>query len=185
MDYDGNPVARGETGEIWLRSPMNCSGYHRLPEQTQALVAGDWIRSHDIGRMDREGLLYLTDRKNFMIITGGMNVYPSVVENVLAEHPEIGDVAVVGAAHPEWGEAVVAVIEPRPGTRPDPLEVVAYCRDRLGAFEVPKHVKIVPLLPRGVTGKVSKPSLVDELTQHPEQLPWNLIDHPTPIATGG
>lgn len=169
----GSTVDMGERGEVWLRSPMNCVGYHRLPEQTERLMAGEWIRTHDIGWMDDEGFLYLTDRKDFMIITGGMNVYPSVVENVLAEHPAVRDVAVVGVEHPEWEEAVVAMIEPRGGEHPDPGELVAFCRERLGAFEVPKYVKVVEELPRGVTGKILKPALIAELKRHPEQLPWN------------
>jgi acyl-CoA synthetase (AMP-forming)/AMP-acid ligase II len=184
MDDDGRPVACGDTGEVWLRSPMNCLGYHRLPDQTEALLAGDWIRSHDIGRMDEEGFLYLTDRKNFMIITGGMNVYPSAVENVLATHPAVQDVAVVGAEHPEWGEAVVAVVELRPDENADPGELVAFCRGRLGAFEVPKFVKIVDTLPRGVTGKVLKAALIGEFVEHPEQLPWN-PGQPSVMACGG
>lgn len=172
-DDSGREVPRGERGEVRLRSPMNCLGYHRLPELTAGLVDGDWIRTHDIGWMDDEGYLHLTDRKNFMIITGGMNVYPSVVENVLAQHPHVADVAVVGAAHEEWGEAVVAVVEPRRGTTVDPAELVAHCREHLGAFQVPKHVAVVDALPRGVTGKVLKPEIIAGLAEHPERLPWH------------
>jgi acyl-CoA synthetase (AMP-forming)/AMP-acid ligase II len=184
MDDEGRPVAPGETGEVWLRSPMNCLGYHGLPEQTEALLAGEWIRSHDIGWMDDEGFLYLTDRKNFMIITGGMNVYPNVVENVLATHPAVADVAVVGAEHPEWGEAVVAVVEPRPGVEAEPPELIAFCRERLGAFEVPKYVRIVDVLPRGVTGKILKPALIAEFVEHPDQLPWNRVQPPVVVGGG-
>ncbi|MBW0091155.1 AMP-binding protein [Pseudonocardia sp. KRD-184] len=172
-DDDGREVARGERGEVRLRSPMNCLGYHRLPELTAGLLDGAWIRTHDIGRMDDEGYLYLTDRKDFMIITGGMNVYPSVVENVLAQHPDVADVAVVGAAHEEWGEAVVAMVEPRRGATPDPAGLVSFCRERLGAYQVPKHVAVVDALPRGVTGKVLKPTIIAELAEHPERLPWH------------
>ncbi|MCX6462749.1 MAG: AMP-binding protein [Pseudonocardiales bacterium] len=180
-DDDGREVARGESGEVRLRSPMNCLGYHRLPELTAGLLDGEWIRTHDIGRMDDEGYLYLTDRKNFMIITGGMNVYPSVVENVLAQHPDVADVAVVGAAHEEWGEAVVAIVEARRGATPDPAGLLTFCRERLGAFQVPKHVAVVDALPRGVTGKVLKPTIIADLTEHPERLPW----HRTATGAGG
>ena len=172
-DDDGREVARGERGEVRVRSLMNCLGYHRLPELTTGLLDGAWIRTHDIGWMDDEGYLYLTDRKDFMIITGGMNIYPSVVENLLARHPDVADVAVVGAAHEEWGEAVVAMVEPRRGATPDPAELIAFCREHLGGFQVPKHIAVVGELPRGVTGKVLKPTIIAGLAEHPEQLPWH------------
>jgi acyl-CoA synthetase (AMP-forming)/AMP-acid ligase II len=176
-DQNGNPLPPNQTGEVWLRSRLNCMGYHNLPKQSASLITDEgYVRTNDIGRMDEEGFLYLIDRKNFMIITGGMNVFPSVVENVLAQHPAVNDVAVVGVPHPEWGQAVAAVVEPTPGPILDPADLILHCREHLGAFEVPKHIVLVDKLPRGVTGKILKPKLIQLFADMPEQLPWYALE---------
>jgi acyl-CoA synthetase (AMP-forming)/AMP-acid ligase II len=175
-DDEGNQAPRGEHGEVWVRSPTACQGYHQLPEQTANLFVGDWIRTNDIGWMDEEGYLYLTDRKDFMIITGAINVFPSVVENVIREHPAVQDVAVVGVRHPRWGEAIVAVVELCPGAQARPEDLLAVCRGKLAAFEVPKHIEFVAELPRNATGKIARTEILNRVTEHPERLPWNMDD---------
>jgi acyl-CoA synthetase (AMP-forming)/AMP-acid ligase II len=175
-DSEGGQVARGEHGEVWVRSPTACDGYHRLPEQTAALFADGWIRTNDIGWMDEEGYLYLTDRKDFMIITGAINVFPSVVENVISEHPAVQDVAVVGAPHPKWGEAIVAVVELCPNAQARAEELLDMCRGKLGSFEVPKHIEFVDQLPRNATGKLARADIRKRITEHPERLPWSKGD---------
>ena len=107
-----------------------------------------------------------------MIISGAFNVFPVVVENVLAEHPAIRECAVVGAPHPEWGEAVVAVVSLRPGTSASPQELIEFCRGKVGKWEVPKHVEIIDELPKGGTHKIAKHQLREGFRQHPETLPW-------------
>jgi len=185
VDENSEPLKRGERGEVWLRSAMNCNGYHRLPAETSQLLSAGWVRTNDIGWMDDEGFLYLTDRKNFVIITGGMNVYPSAVERVLSEHPMISEAAVVGVEHEDWGQAVVAIVEARSGCAPDPADLIAFSRERLGSFQVPKFIKIVPTIPRGATGKVSKPAIMRDFLQNPQQLPWASGRENTDTSRGG
>ena len=121
---------------------------------------------------DERGYLFLVDRRDFMIISGAFNIYPTVVENVLSDHPAVREVAVVGAPHPEWGEAVVAAVMVKPGATVSAEELVAFCRDRLGRFEVPKHVEFVSFLPTGPSGKILKKEVRDWYRKDPARLPW-------------
>jgi acyl-CoA synthetase (AMP-forming)/AMP-acid ligase II len=112
-----------------------------------------------VGRLDDDGYLYLTDRKSFMIISGGVNIYPQEIENHLVTHPAVADVAVVGAPHDEMGEQVVAVIQPMPGIEPGPAlaeELAAFCRQSLSAVKMPRRIDFVDELPRHATGKLYK-----------------------------
>lgn len=172
-DGDGNRVPPGEMGEIWVRSGTVMAGYLNLPDQTTEAFSGGWLRTHDMGRLDEEGYLYLTDRKDFLIITGAANVYPSVVENALAEHEAVQESAVVGAPHPEWGEAVVAAVALKQGKSATPEELIAFCRKEVAGWEAPKFVEVVEELPRGLTGKILKKRLVERYRERPELLPWN------------
>lgn len=178
-DPDGRELPAGEIGELWARSSTNIPGYLGNPQE-QAELFGDadrqWLRTQDLGYMDADGYLYLTDRKKFLIISGGYNVYPVTVENVLAEHPAVAEVAVVGAPHPDWGEAVVAQVALRAGEQATPQALIEFCRDRLGAWERPKHVEIVDELPKGVTGKIAKHRIREGYRQQPERLPWHTPD---------
>ncbi|PCH63396.1 MAG: hypothetical protein COC09_05925, partial [Gammaproteobacteria bacterium] len=119
-----------------------------------------------------EGFFYLTDRKSFMIISGAFNVFPVVVENVLAEHPAVHECAVVGAPHPEWGEAVIAIVSQKPGESATPEELIEHCRDKVAKWEVPKFVEIVDDLPKGPTGKVLKKELQTRYRTEQGLLPW-------------
>jgi acyl-CoA synthetase (AMP-forming)/AMP-acid ligase II len=169
MTEAGQRVPANEVGEIWVRSETIMDGYLRLPEEThQALREDGWLRTGDVGRLDEQGYLYLVDRKKFMIITGGYNVYPTVVENVLAEHPVVREVAVVGVPDERWGEAVCAVIVPDGPV--DEEELRLFCGERLATFEVPKRVVLMEQLPRGATGKVLKRAVQDLVTSLPAGL---------------
>lgn len=153
----GRAVSAGENGEIWTRSDQNMFGYFERPDEMAVTMTEDgWLRTGDIGFLDEEGYLFLLDRRKDVIITGGENVYPVEVENVLAACPGIADVAVIGAPDERWGETVVAVIVPVAGATLRAEDVVAYTRARLAAFKCPRRVEFRPDLPRTATGKVRK-----------------------------
>jgi acyl-CoA synthetase (AMP-forming)/AMP-acid ligase II len=168
LDDAGRPVPDGEIGEICVRSDTLMDGYLGLPGETAEALRDGWLHMGDLGRRDARGYFYLVDRKRFRIVTGGYNVYPTVVENVLAEHPAVTEVCVVGAPDQRWGEAVVAVVvpagsvaatgEPAAALR---AELLAFCRPRLATFELPKRIDLVDALPRGATGKVLKRAVRD------------------------
>lgn len=171
-DGEGNPLDYGEIGELWLKSDTRMMEYHNLPELTKETLDGDWLKTHDIAKMDEDGYIYLVDRKNFLIITGAANVYPSFVENTIAEHPAIREVSVVGAPHPEWGEAVVAMVSLYPNESASNNELIHFCKDKLSKFAVPKYIEIVDDLPKGVTGKILKKEIQAFFKNNPKRLPW-------------
>ena len=151
---------RDEPGEIWVRSEQLMGGYWGKPEATAAAITADgWLRSGDGGHMDADGYLYVTDRIKDMIISGGENIYPAEIERVLAEHPTMADVAVIGVPDEQWGEVPKAVVVAAPGATVDPDALLAYCRERLASFKCPKSVDVVAELPRNPTGKVLKREL--------------------------
>ena len=158
VNEEGRLVVRGEIGEICLRSPYTLKEYLEDPENTDAKFLGSWIRTGDIGVMDEAGYLYLRDRKNDMIITGGMNVYCREVEDVLGQHPEVRFVAVIGIPHPDWGEAVHAVVVKGGGQLTD-TELIAWSRSQLAAYAAPKSVEFVDSLPETAFGKIDKKAL--------------------------
>jgi acyl-CoA synthetase (AMP-forming)/AMP-acid ligase II len=180
---EGDPVPVGEVGEVWVRGDVVFGGYLNRPEETADVLVGEWLRPGDLGRMDERGNLYLVDRKKFMIISGGYNVFPVVVENVLAEHPAVREVAVVGAPHPTWGEAVVAVVSLREGADAAPAELIAFCEGKVGKWEVPKHVEIHDELPKGATAKIQKHEIRSWFRDEPARLPW-AADEAVPAAGG-
>jgi acyl-CoA synthetase (AMP-forming)/AMP-acid ligase II len=159
VDAAGQPVPVGEIGEITVRGPQLMRGYWRRPEATTETLRAGWLHTGDAGRLDAEGYLYITDRTKDMIISGGLNVYPRMVEDVLHTHPGVAEAAVIGIPHERWGETVQAVVVPRPGTRVDPAELLAFCRGHLGTHQRPRSVDIVDTLPRTATGKVRKREL--------------------------
>jgi acyl-CoA synthetase (AMP-forming)/AMP-acid ligase II len=156
----GDPVPTGEPGEIWVRTEQLMGGYWDKPEATRAAITPDgWLRSGDGGHMDADGYVYVTDRIKDMIISGGENIYPAEIERVLAEHPTVGDVAVIGVPDERWGEVPKAVVVPAPGAQVDPQALIAYAREHLAGFKSPKSVDVVDELPRNPTGKVLKKDL--------------------------
>jgi len=171
-DGDGKVLPANAVGEVWMRADTNMAGYLHLPELTAEVLHNGWLSTNDLGKLDDEGYLYLTDRKNYLIITGAANVYPSVVEQALSEHPAVAEAAVVGAPHPEWGEAVVAAVTLQNGQVIDPNELIDFCRDKVAKWEVPKFVELLDELPKGPTGKVLKKTLQHRYRTESGLLPW-------------
>jgi acyl-CoA synthetase (AMP-forming)/AMP-acid ligase II len=144
-------------GELWFRTPQTMVGYLGQPEATaDTITAGGWLRTGDIGRLDDGGYVYIVDRVKDMIITGGENVYSPEVERVLAEHPAIADVAVIGVPDDRRGESVKAFVQPADGRTVDPDQLVAFARERLAGYKVPRSIEVVDQLPRNATGKILK-----------------------------
>jgi long-chain acyl-CoA synthetase len=150
----------GAVGEVWLRAPNVMAGYYDRPEETaRALMADGWLRTGDGGYRDDHGYLFLTDRIKDMIVTGGENVYPVEVEEVLAQHPGVADVAVIGVPHERWGEVVTALVIPAAGAAVGAGELVAFARQKLAGYKLPRTVEFVAELPRSPAGKVLKREL--------------------------
>ena len=165
VDEDMNDVAPGEIGEICTRSDSVMSGYLNDPERTARAVVDGWFRAGDLAWRDEEGFLFLAGRSTDMIIRGGENVYPVEIESVLADHPSIATVAVVGLPDAHWGEVVVAAIELARGAELDDAALREHCRARLAAYKVPSVIVVVDTLPRNVNGKVQKHLLIEQLKQ--------------------
>jgi long-chain acyl-CoA synthetase len=158
----GQDMKPGEVGEVWGRSPGLMSGYWNRPAETaEALTPDGWLRTGDAGYLDADGYLFLTDRIKDMIVTGGENVYPIEIEHVLAAHPLVDAVAVIGVPDDRWGEAVKAVISPVAGAQPSPAELIAWARERLAAYKCPKSVDFIDAMPRNASGKILKRVLKD------------------------
>jgi fatty-acyl-CoA synthase len=162
-DDTGKRLGPGEDGEICLRGPKVTRGYWRDPEKTAAAFFGDWFRSGDIGHLDDEGFLFLTDRKKDMIISGGENIASSEIERVIYELPQVREVAVIGLPDERWGEQPVAVVVVSDGNMLELRHLADHCRTRLAAFKVPKQLFIRDSLPRNPSGKVLKRVLRAEL----------------------
>jgi fatty-acyl-CoA synthase len=153
---DGSEAAPGEVGEIWLRGPAVTPGYWNNESATQAAFTGGWLRSGDAARRDADGYFWLVDRLKDMYISGGENVYPAEVENVLRGHPDIADAAVLGVPHAVWGEAGIAFIVTREGAALAGADVLAFCAGQLARFKHPATVRFVAAIPRTASGKIQK-----------------------------
>ena len=155
LDADGGEVPDGEAGELYSCNPHTFDGYWKLPEKTAEAFRGKYCSVGDMARRDADGYIHLVDRKSNLIISGGENIYPSEVESVLAAHPAVQDVAVIGLPDLKWGERVHAVVVPR-GAAPAEAELVAWCRDRIAGFKRPRSYSFVPEseMPRTATGKI-------------------------------
>ena len=159
MNDDNQILPRGETGEICVRGDLVMKGYYKQPEKTAETIINGWLHTGDVGHIDAEGYLHITDRKKDMIISGGFNVYPSEVEQVIWSHPAVQDCAVIGVPDEKWGEAVKAVIELNAGQSVSAEEIIALCKDKLGSVMAPKTVDFIDTLPRSPVGKVLKKDL--------------------------
>ncbi len=158
-DGDGNEVAPGEPGEICVRGPLVMKGYKDMPEQTAEAFAGGWLHTGDVGRLDDEGFLYIVDRTKDMIVTGGFNVFPREVEDVLATHDAVAQVVVIGVPDAQWGEAIKAVVVLKPGAAAsDSLvaELQALVKEAKGSVQAPKSVDFVEAIPLTAVGKPDK-----------------------------
>lgn len=156
VDEGGRDVAVGQVGEILARGPNIMEGYFKEPEATAEALKGGWLYTGDLGKMDQEGFLYIVDRKKDMIITGGENIYPREIEEVLYAHPKILEAAVIGLPDPDWGEKVHAVVALKEGERLTEEEVIDYCKEHIASFKKPRSVGFVEKLPRSPAGKVLK-----------------------------
>ena len=158
-DTQGQEVPPGTHGEILVRGPMVMEGYWNRPDDMQKALVQGWLRTGDGGTMDEEGYVYVVDRIKDMVITGGENVYPAQVEEVLGRHPAVSHSAVIGIPHPHWGEAVHAVVVLCPGARLAESDLLAHCRQYLGGYQCPKSVEFRDSLPMTAAGKVQKSEL--------------------------
>ena len=153
----GRDVATGTVGELWTRSKQNMAGYWANESATSAAMTDDgWFKTGDVGYYDKDGFLFLHDRVKDMIVSGGENIYPAEVENVLARHPDVVDVAVVGVPDERWGEAVKAVVVLGEGSAVTEAELIAFTREYLAGYKLPKSVSFADGLPRNPSGKLLK-----------------------------
>ncbi len=159
VDENDVAAAPGEIGEIIVRGPQLMRGYWNMPEESAETLRGGWLHTGDAGTVDEEGYVYIQDRVKDMIVSGGENIYPRGIEDVLFQHPAIADAAVIGVPDEQWGETVKAVVVLRPGSAATQEEIIDFCRGRLGGFERPRSVDFVSELPRNPSGKVLKRNL--------------------------
>jgi long-chain acyl-CoA synthetase len=158
-DAEDRPMPEGEVGEILVRGDAVMAGYWRNPEASAEALRGGWLHTGDVGSMDGDGFLTLHDRSRDMIISGGSNIYPREVEEVLLRHPSVSEVSVVGAPHADWGEAVVAFVVTRDGTKVSERELDTLCLEHIARFKRPKSYRFVAELPKNSYGKVLKTEL--------------------------
>ncbi|RHW28940.1 long-chain-fatty-acid--CoA ligase [Nocardioides immobilis] len=150
----------GEAGEIWMRTPQLMAGYLNKPDATREVITEDgWFRTGDIGHLDADGFLYVSDRLKDMIISGGETIYSPEVERVLSEHPAVAEVAIVGVPDEKWGESVKGFVALKEGATATEEEIIAFARERLAHYKCPRSVDVVAALPRSPTGKVLKREL--------------------------
>ncbi|MBW1848381.1 MAG: long-chain-fatty-acid--CoA ligase [Deltaproteobacteria bacterium] len=159
VDKNDKELPIGEVGSVLARGPQIMKGYFKNPRATEKTIKNGWYYTGDLGRFDDDGYLYILGRADDMVITGGMNVYPSEVENVLTAHEKVAEVAVVGIPDSNRGEALKAVVVPKMGEEVSKRELIKFCRNRLASFKIPKEVEIRDSLPRSRTGKVAKREL--------------------------
>jgi len=169
VDDDDREVAVGAIGEIAARGSVVMAGYWNRPDATAEALRGGWLHTGDIGMMDAQGYLYLLDRKKDMIISGGNNIYPREIEEVLLKHPAIYEVAVIGVPDPLWGESVKAIIALRPGMAFTEEELNAFCRQHLASYKKPRTVEFVPQLPKNAYGKILKRELREQYWKDSER----------------
>ncbi len=155
-DESGAELPDGEVGEILIRGPHVMKGYWRRPEATAEAVRDGWLRSGDLGRRDSDGYFYVVDRKKDLIIRGGYNVFPREVEEILYEHPDVVEAAVVSVPHPELGEEVGAAVVLRPESKTTAEDLKAHVKSQLAAYKYPREIWFLDELPKGPTGKILK-----------------------------
>jgi long-chain acyl-CoA synthetase len=164
LDDDGNDLPAGEIGTVYMHMQTGNFEYYKDKDKTEKSRKGKFFTVGDVGYLDEDGWLFLRDRKTDMIISGGANIYPAEIESELLSHPKVGDAAVFGIPHEDWGEEVKAVIEPAPGAEPGPEladDILAFCADRLAKFKTPKSIDFIVEMPRDPNGKLYKRKLRD------------------------
>ena len=162
---DRSPADPGEIGDIWVKSPTLFNGYCRNPAATEEALENAWLLTGDMGAVDEDGFLSVMDPRKDMVISGGINIYPREIEDVLLRHHSVAEVAVVGVPDTHWGEHLAAIIVARPGTQATPEEIIAHCRQFLGGYKVPRDISFAAELHRNPSGKVMKRSIRDALSK--------------------
>ena len=159
LDEEGNELPTGEAGLVYVKNPLVVNGYHKNSDATNAALKDGFFCVGDVARFDEEGFLFLVDRKNDMIISGGVNIYPAEVEAELRQHPAIYDCGVFGVPNEEWGEEVKAVVQLEPGASLTEDELKSFLEDRLAGFKRPRSIDFMAELPYSPTGKLLKKEL--------------------------
>jgi long-chain acyl-CoA synthetase len=167
-DGEDQPLPPGELGEVLVRGDIVMAGYWSRPEESAKTLHGGWLHTGDVGAMDEEGFLTLKDRSKDMIISGGSNIYPREIEEVLLRHPRVLEVSVLGRPHAEWGEEVVAVVVPRPGEKVSESELDTLCLDNIARYKRPRVYRFVSELPKSNYGKILKTALRERLAGEAE-----------------
>jgi long-chain acyl-CoA synthetase len=159
VSEDDEPLPPREIGEIVIRGAAVMKGYHKLPRETEEALRGGWLHTGDIGYLDEDGYLYITDRKKDVIIKGGENIMPMQIEEVIYGHPAVAEAAVIGIADPTYGEEIVAYVALKPGVEATSDEILGFCRERLPSFKQPREVRVLETLPKSSIGKILKREL--------------------------
>jgi len=158
-DDDGNECAPDEVGELFSSSPYLFNGYWKRPAETSEAYQDGWVTVGDLVRRDAEGHIYIVDRKKDMVISGGINIYPREIEEVLSAHPEVTDVAVIGVPDEKWGESLKAYVVPKHGSSPGIEALIEFCEGRISRMKTPRAIEFIDAIPRNATGKVLKTDL--------------------------
>jgi len=169
VDGGGRDLPAGEVGEIVIKGGTVMKGYWNNPEATAKAIADGWFRTGDAGYVDAEGFVYIHDRVKDMIVSGGENIYPAEVENAIFGHPAVADVAVIGVPDEKWGEAVKAMVVLKPGAAAEPGEIIAWARERIAGYKLPKSVDFIAALPRNPSGKILRRELREPFWQGRER----------------
>jgi fatty-acyl-CoA synthase len=159
LDANLRPVPDGEPGELCVQGPLVMDGYRDNPELTAEAFRGGWLHTGDVAVRDPGGFLRIVDRTKDMIVSGGFNIYPREIEDIIGEHPAVAEVAVIGVPHPKWGEAVKALVVARPGETAKAEELIAMVAERKGSFQAPKLVEFIDSIPQTALGKPDKKAL--------------------------
>lgn len=171
VDADGQLITKtGEVGVLWAKTPAAFAGYYKDPQKTKDAIDGEWVTAGDMAFTDEEGFYFLADRKNDMIISGGENIYPREIEEVLVQHPAVGEVAVVGVPHEKWGEEVKAVVVLKEGVTATEEEILEFCKPLLAGYKRPRSVDFVDDFPKTATGKVLKRVLKQKYWEGQERM---------------
>jgi acyl-CoA synthetase (AMP-forming)/AMP-acid ligase II len=159
VDDQGKEVGPDELGEVLIRSENVMKGYWNRTEETKRTIIDGWLCTGDLAKKDRNGFLYILDRKKDMIISGGENIYPAEIEDLLLHNPKVADAAVIGYPDPKWGEAVKAIVVLKKGEQLTEEELIAWCKGKIGKYKIPKKVIFAASVPRTPTGKILKREL--------------------------
>src|SRR5690625_456855 len=163
LDEGGNEVIQGDVGEIFVKGLTLCDGYYENPEATENAFHGEWLGLGDMARQDEDGFYYLVDRKQDMILSGAINVYPAEIEEVIHEHPNVMEATVIGMDHEKWGEVPMAIVVVKDGETITSEDIISFCSDNMAKYKVPHRIEFLDVLPRNLQGKVLKYKLREKL----------------------